>query len=153
MTTLTAWALKRSVFARLTAHAAGIGAPVGVEALDGVQVAYVLPGEPERVCVYGTRVRLTRVRNDEEHTQFRETVPLEIWVRAMQPGEDVEAVDALVETTCAAVATSLLSSPLFSLGTLSLTAVTCDNATIAPSPEPGVTISAQMLFTAELVTL
>jgi hypothetical protein len=161
MTIILAWPLKRSAIARLQAIAAGTqpppaGAELLVSAPPGhpVQVEYVLPAEPDRICVFGTPLSSSRREGTAEQAGFQiEMVRLEIRVRVYDPGEDLDQVDKTLGDMCTAVATAITSVPLAGMGRIFLSGVSQDPTAIAPSPEPSVTGNASLTFTAELVTL
>lgn len=161
MTTILAFALKRSVMARLQAINTGsIPPPAGAEMLasSGVQVNPILPAEPDRICVYGTPVRSTRQITTAERTTCTESVACEIRIRVYQPGEadeDVGDVDLLTSQLCNAVAKAVIDGdPLVdrSLGDLYLYEVLQWPTAVTPHPEPSVTGLASLVFQAELMT-
>lgn len=169
MTAVMAWPLKRSAFARLGMIAAGEQAPpLGAELLVSdpplrpVQVELFLPAEPDRVCVFGTPLSFSRREITAESRQAAlsglvaigqvESVRLEVRIRVYEPGEDFDKVDRAVGDMCSAVATALLSVPLFEQGRMYLSGGTQDPTAMAPAPEPSVTGNASLVFTAEVIT-
>ncbi len=171
MTMIAAWALKRSVVARMRRLAAGGLAPwPGTEMLaDGdpqfcvpVQVEYVLPAAPDRLCVYGTQVRAARrqltaepsgrYQGGQAYGMYVETVSLEFRIRCYQPGEDVEAVDAVTSRLCQAVTAAVVNGPvLFEHGSIVLANINQDPTALAPNPEPSVITNVSLLFVAEVI--
>jgi hypothetical protein len=141
---ITDWAAKRSIIARLSAQAEG-------GTLDGVQVAYSLPPEPERQCVYGGRVRSVREQMTAEHSTqlFRSTTTVEIRVRVVELGDDVEEVDRTAEGICNAVAVAILAEPRIAGpgSQVGVTALDADPTAISPGPEPTVVANVGMIVT------
>lgn len=165
MTVVLAWPLKRSAIARLKAIAAGTQPPpMGAEllvatAVRPVEVSHVLPAEPDRICVFGTPLSGSRREASGERQSGPlvtavqvESVRLEIRVRVYEPGEDVEGVDRTLGDMMSAVASALLSTPLFEQGRMYLSGFSQDPTALRASPEPSVTGNASLTFTAELVT-
>jgi hypothetical protein len=169
MTVIMAWPLKRSAFARMQKIAAGtVPAPGGAELLVSttdrpVQVELYLPAEPDRICVFGTPLSASRREFTGETARGAwannmiavgqvETVRLEVRVRVYEPGEDFESVDKTLGDMCSAVATAVLTAPLFEQGRIYLSGVSQDPTALAPSPEPSVTGNASLVFTAEVIT-
>jgi hypothetical protein len=168
VTVVMAWPLKRSAFARLAQIAAGERpAPLGAEALVSaplrpVQVELFLPAEPDRICVFGTPLSFSRREFTGESGRGTlpglmavgqvESVRLEVRVRVYEPGEDFESVDRTVGDVCSAVASAVLSEPLFEQGRIYLSGGSQDPTAMAPAPEPSVTGNALIVFTAEVIT-
>jgi hypothetical protein len=169
MSVVMAWPLKRSAFARLSAIAGGTSPPpMGAEGLVShppdrvVEVSQYLPAEPERICVFGTPLSASRRESSGESPRYAgniivsgvqvETVRLEVRVRVYEPGEDFDSVDRTLGDMCSAVATALLSSPLFEQGRMYLSGISQDPTALAPAPEPSVTGNASLVFTAEVIT-
>jgi hypothetical protein len=163
VTTILAFALKRSIIARIQKVADGSygSLPPGTEVLarPDVQVNPILPADPDRVCVYGTPVRSTRQFTTEERRTVTETVTCEIRIRVYQPGqqdEDVGEVDLLTGQVANAVGIAVLDTlaPVVdpSFGSISLSDVTQWPTALSPAPESSVTGLASLIFTAELVT-
>jgi hypothetical protein len=167
VTVILAWALKRSAVARLQGIASGfLPCPAGAEALlgDDVQVSYMLPAEPDRVCVHGTPVRSSRLRATEERSVTTETVTLELRIRVYQPGGDTDDPDdssmmmdvALTTSRIAnAVAVALLDGdPLTprNLGSLDLTEAFEWPTAVMGHPEPAALGLSSLIFQAGLVT-
>lgn len=170
--TILSWALKRSVISRMQRLASGELTPwAGTELFAAghpeftqpVQVSYFLPGEPDRLCVYGTSVRAARRQATAEGTavlatgrtfgMYVETSTLELRVRCHSPGEDVEGVDAMTSRLAQAVTSAVMEGPqLFEMGTVNLTAINQDPTTIAPLPEPSVITNVSLVFTVEVIT-
>ncbi len=168
MTAVMSWPLKRSAFARLAKVAAGLEAPVmGAEAMVSappdrmVEVAQFLPAEPERICVFGTALSMSRREITGESRPGTiaypggagqvETVRLEVRVRVFEPGEDVDSVDKTLGDICSAVATTILAKPLFEQGRIYLSGMVQDPTALATLPEPSVTGNASLVFTAEVI--
>jgi hypothetical protein len=158
-TRVLAWPLKRSAIARLQMYAdQTIPAPDALLPLVGVQVSPIFPANPDRVVVYGTPIISNRVLSTAEHTTSTEQVLLELVCRVFQPGDaDVDAIDVdrtlgyLVE----AVAAALLDfEPIVDrqFGTISLSRVQQALTAVVSNPEPSVTASASIMFTADMVT-
>lgn len=168
MTVVMAWPLKRSAFAYLEKIAGGdTPPPPGAELLVStadrpVQVARYLPGEPDRICVFGTPLSASRREFTGESATGSwanivaagqvESVRLEIRVRVYEPGEDFDSVDKTLGDTCSAVASAILAAPLLAQGRIYLSGVSQDPTALAPSPEPSVTGNASIVFTAEVIT-
>jgi hypothetical protein len=172
MAVILSWALKRAAISRMSNLASGNLSPwYGTELFATghpeftapVQVAYFLPGEPDRLCVYGTSVRASRRQATAEGSGvyptgqvnglYVETSTLELRVRCSSPGEDVEAVDLITSQLCQAVASAMMDGPaLFQSGTINLTAINQDPTTIAPLPEPNVITNVSLVFTVEAIT-
>lgn len=158
-TILMAWPLKRSAIARLKAYADGTyPAPPNITPLVGVQVGFVLPANPDRVCVYGTPVNSTRRYATEERGLSVESVRMEIRVRVYQPGEadeDIGDVDTLTGQLCQAVASALIDyEPVVdqTMGTMTVAQVIQWPTAVTPFPEPSVTGLASVLFQADVIT-
>jgi hypothetical protein len=135
-----AWAAKRSVIARIQAWAdaqAGTGQP-----LDGVEVAYSLPPEPDRVCVYGGRVRTSRTaRTAERNVLYREDITVEVRVRVVELGDDVAAAESIAEGIASVVASAVSAEPSLTMGSILVAAVDSDPTMLMPGPEPSVTVN------------
>jgi hypothetical protein len=137
---IVVWAAKRSIIARIQAWAdmqEGTGQP-----LDGVQVAYSLPPEPERVCVYGGRARGSRVPSAaERNVLFREDVTVDVRVRVVELGDDVEGAERTAEQIAQQVAAAVQADPPLVQGRIYVAAVDADPTAISPGPEPSVTVN------------
>jgi hypothetical protein len=162
VTVILAFALKRSVMARLQQiNRLTIPAPAGTEALtgDGVQVNPILPANPDRICVYGTPVRSTREYSTAERVTVTEQVTCEIRVRVYRPGQDddddVSDIDLALGQQINAVAVAILDgNPIVlpSMGALNLSEVLQWPTALSSTPEPAVMGLASIIFTAELVS-
>lgn len=156
---ILAWPIKRLALARLRSIADGdIVAPIGTELLVStasrpVEIAHFEPAEmPERICVYGMPIRsAVREVTAESPTVLTQTPTLELRVRMFQPGEDREGVDQALGDLCSAVASALVDAPLWPTGRLWLSSYAQDAQDLAPNPEPSVTATAALVFTAEEV--
>lgn len=165
MTLIAAWPLKRSIIARLAAHAAGTNPPppgaellaTGDPAYSAVQVGTMLPAEPDRLCVFGAPLRLSRSEMTAEVNRqggglVDETVIVEIRVRVFQPGEDVDGVDRMLGDLVQAVAVAVLNgAPFIGQGRIGLSSITQDPTAYVPNPEPSLTAYASMIFSADVV--
>ena len=163
---ISAWPLKRSIIARLKAHADGTSPPppgaellaTGDPGFSAVQVSYALPAEPDRLAVFGAPIRLSRVDATAEANMpggsgiVTESDVIEIRVRVFTPGEDVETVDRMLGNLCQAVAVAILSGqPFLAQGHMTLASVTQDPTAYAPTPEPSLTAYASMIFAADVM--
>lgn len=153
---LLAWPIKRLALATLAEVADGStpppsgAAPLVATVARPVQVAHFLPTNPERVCVYGTPIRATaRELTAEDPSVTGQTALIEIRVRIYEPGEDIEGVDQALGEMCTAVASVLLSAPLFPAGRIWLSAMAQEPQEFTPNPEPSVTGVASLVFSAE----
>lgn len=137
---LVMWAAKRAIVARIQAWAdmqEGTGEP-----LDGVQIGYSLPPEPERVCVFAGRTRSSRTAPlAERNTMFREDITVEIRVRVVEYGDDVAAAEGTAEAIAGQVAAAVSADPPLALGQILVGAIDTDPTIVAPSPEPAVTVN------------
>lgn len=156
--TLLAWPIKRLAIASLAAIADGTDPPpVGAEPLVSaagrpVEVSHFLPANPERVCVYGTPVRIVaREATAEDPSVTGQVALIELRVRIYEPGEDQSGVDQQLGDMCTAVATALLSAPVFEGGRIWLSAIAQDPQELSPNPEPSVTAVASLVFSAEAI--
>jgi hypothetical protein len=161
MVAVQAWPVKRAMVARLKAVVTGSIVVPGTTALVSpgggrtVQVAHVIPAEPDPVCVYGTAIQLTRHPATAEHGGVaQERCPLEVRIRVTEPGEDVEAADQLAGDLVNAVATAVLAEPRLcgTTGSLTLLSVSQDPIARAPSPEPEVRVNVGVTFLLEVAT-
>jgi hypothetical protein len=147
-TTLLAWAAKRAVIARLQSwsDAAGNG-------LSGVEVTYALGANPERVSVYGARLRSSRAQAGGEHANlFREDIVVEIRVRVQVLDSDQEDAERQAETIAQAVAVAVSAEPRISTGAVAVTATDQDPTIISPDPDPYATVNVVLSVTLSMLT-
>lgn len=158
MTQLLLFALKRVALARLQAVQSGDTVIAGTDALLGpdVQIAPIMPADPDRIVVYFAPIRSTRAQKTAENGVVFESIPLEIRVRVYSPGEDDEdasSVEKTLDDMCNAVARALLDgAPLASMGNLNLANVSQWPSAVTPAPEPSITGLASVYLQADLVT-
>lgn len=146
-----AWAAKRSIMARITNTAAGAaqGTP-----LYGVQVAYALPPNPERICVYAARVRSARAPATAEFgVLFREDITLDIRVRVQELGGDIQDAEQVAEGISRAIALAVTDPMQAQIAPLIYVSATDQDPTIvAPDPEPYITVNAALSITLSMNT-
>jgi hypothetical protein len=148
VTTLVAWTAKRSVIARIQSWSAST-----TGALAGVEVDYALPPEPDRICVYGGRVRSTRVQVTAENALvFREDIIIDIRVRVQVLGGDIEDAERTAESISQAVAVAVSAEPRITTGTIGVTATDQDPTIVAPDPDPYVTVNVLLSVTMSMLT-
>jgi 2,4-dienoyl-CoA reductase-like NADH-dependent reductase (Old Yellow Enzyme family) len=137
---LMVWAAKRAVMARIQSWAdmqEGTGEP-----LDGVQIGYSLPPEPDRVCVYGGRARSSRTApTAERNTLFREDITIDVRVRVVESGDDVESAERTAEGVAGQVSRAVSADPALVIGSVLVGAVDTDPTVVSPGPEPSVTVN------------
>lgn len=158
MTQLLLFVLKRVALARLLAVQSGDTVISGTDALlaPDVQIAPIMPADPDRVAIYFAPIRSTRVQRTAENNVVTESIPIEIRVRVYSPGEDDEdaaAVELTLDAVCNAVARALLDGePLAAMGNLNIVNVNQWPTAITPVPEPSITGLASVYLQADLVT-
>lgn len=123
------YAAKRAIIDAITA------------ALPTIQVVYVLPPEPEYVCVYGGTPRMVQADGvAEPGLSTVETDVIDVWIRVYAPGDDVRAADAQVEPIANTIIDLFQANPyLVGVGSVSGVA-TGDGGepTLSAAPEPAV---------------
>lgn len=135
--TLLAWAAKRAVMARISAWA-----DADYPGLVDVQVTYALDANPERVSVYGGRVRSSRSQAGGEHAViFREDVVIEVRIRVQVLDSDIEDAERQGEAIAQAIAVAVSAEPRISTGTVAVTATDQDPTIISPDPDPYATVN------------
>jgi hypothetical protein len=141
MTTLLAWAAKRAVIARITAWAdTSFAQPT--DPLYGVQVAYTLIPDLERVCVYGGQVRSVRAQASGEHAVlFREDVTVEVRIRVYEAGGDVQETEQVAEGIAQRIAAAVSAEPRISTGSVAVVSMESDPPALIGDPESGVTVN------------
>lgn len=150
MTTLVAWAAKRSVISRIQAWADVAAAD---DPLYGVQIEYALPAEPERVCVYGGRVRSTRTQAGGEHAlMFREDIVIEVRVRVYEVGGDPEDTERTAEGIAQRIAVAVSAEPRITAGSVAVTSTDADPTVLSGDPEPAVTVNVVLTVTLSMLT-
>jgi hypothetical protein len=146
-----AWTAKRSIMARITNTATGAaqGTP-----LYGVQVAYALPANPERICVYAARVRSARAPATAEFgVIFREDITLDIRVRVQELGGDIQDAEQVAEGISRAIALAVTDPAQAQIAPLIYVSATDQDPTIvAPDPEPYVTVNAALSISLSMNT-
>jgi hypothetical protein len=160
VTQLLVFVLKRVALARLLAVQDGTVQITGTDALlaTDVQIAPIMPANPDRVAVYFAPIRSDREQQTAEpvNTVVKETIVLEIRVRVYSPGEDDEdaaTVELTLDAACNAVARALMDgSPLYALGSMNVSGVTQWPTAVQAAPDPGITGTASVIFTVELMT-
>jgi hypothetical protein len=153
VTTLIAWAAKRAIIARITNWAdPAIALPA--DPLYGVQVGYTLPPQPDRICVYGGRVRSVRAQATGEHASlFQEDVTVEVRVRVFEPGGDVEDTERVAEGIAQRIAAAVSAEPrLTSTGAVAVTSTDADPTILSPDPEPSVTANVVLTVSLSMFT-
>lgn len=145
MTTLLAWAAKRAVIARITAWAdTSYAAPS--DPLYGLQVAYALPADIERICIYGGQVRSVRAQAGGEHAVlFREDVTVEVRVRVFEAGGDVQDTEQIAEGISQRIAVAVSAEPRISTGPVAVTSMEADPPALTGDPEPGVAVNVLLM--------
>ncbi len=158
MARILAWPLKRVILSRLNDIATGqVAPPPGTEPLvwtreRPVQVEHFEPPEPDRICVYGMPLRGSLREVTAEYTGLGTEGPaVELRVRIHEPGEDVVGVDILLGQVLDAVVSAVLDAPLLQSGRLWLGAYAQDRPALTPTPSPAVTMTAGVVFRAEVV--
>lgn len=153
-----AFPLKRLAVARLQAIATGqIPPPAGTELLVStaqrpVQVAFSRPAEPDNICIFGVPVRATFAEvTAEAPDQLTETATIGFRIRVFDIGEDEFTVDQTVGDMCTAVTTAVLTPALSPVARMWLSGMTQDAPLLAPNPDPSVTASTLLIFSAEAV--
>jgi hypothetical protein len=126
---LLMYAAKRAIIDAITA------------AMPTVQVGYVLPPDPEYVCVYGGLTRM--VQDDgvaEPGLSTVETDVIDVWIRVYAPGDDLRAADLQVEPIANAVIDLFQANPyLVGVGTVSgVSSGDGGEPTLFTAPEPAV---------------
>lgn len=149
MATLLAWAAKRSVIARIQAWA---DVATATDPLYGLEISYSMPVQPERVSVYGGRVRSVRAQVGAEHAlMMREDITVDVRVRVHEPGGDDVSVEATAEQISQRIALAVSAEPRISTGSVLVTATDQDPTIVSPDPDPWVT--ANVLLTVSLSML
>jgi hypothetical protein len=139
MTTLLLWAAKRAVVYRIQS-ASDSAQPT--DPLYGLQIAYSLPPDPERICIYGGRVRSSRSQSTGEHAlMFREDATVEVRVRVFEAGADVQDAESVAESIAQRIAAAVSADPRIVIGSVAVSAVDSDPAVLVPDPEPGVIVN------------
>lgn len=147
-TTLLAWAAKRAVMARIAAWA-----DLGYTGLDGVEVTYALGPNPERISVYGGRVRSTRAQAGGEHAIFfQENIIVDVRVRVQVLDSDIEDAERQAEQIAQAVAVCVSAEPRISTGSVAVTATDQDPTIVAPDPDPYVTVNLILSVSLSMLT-
>jgi hypothetical protein len=146
------WAMKRSVMARIQAWSdqqAGTGLP-----LDGVQIAYTMPPQPERVCVYGGRPRAVReLVTGERAVMFREDITVEVRVRVVELGDDAQDAERTAEQICQQISQAVSAEPQLSqTGPVAVAAVDEDPIVLGAGPEPSTAVNVALTVSASLMT-
>jgi hypothetical protein len=150
VTTLLAWAAKRAVMARLQAWS---DVATSTDPLYQVQIGYTLPPEPDRVCVYGGRVRSVRAQATGEHgVMFREDVTVEVRVRVFAPGDDTDAAERVAEGIAQRIATAVSAEPRITVGTVAVVAMDADPTVVVPDPEPSVAVNVALTVALSMMT-
>jgi hypothetical protein len=150
MTTLMAWAAKRAIIARIEAWAEVADSD---DPLYGIQIAYALPAEPERVCVYGSRVRSTRTQATGEHaTLFREDITVEVRVRVFEVGGDPEDTERTAEGIAQRIAAAVSAEPRIVIGSVAVTSTDADPTVLSGDPEPSVAVNIVLTVTLSILT-
>jgi hypothetical protein len=148
---------KRVALARLQAVQAGTVLIDGTAALleDDVQIAPIMPADPDRVAVYFAPVRSTRRQTTAENVTAVESVILEIRCRVYSPGEDDDdatAVETTLDAVINAVACALMDGQPLGIGNVNISNVTQWPTAVQATPEPGMTGTASIIVSADLVT-
>jgi hypothetical protein len=158
MARILAWPLKRVILSHINGIVTGQTVPPpGTEPLvwtreRPVEVAHFEPPEPDRICVYGTPLRGTVREVTAEYTGLGTEGPaVELRVRIHEPGEDVIGVDTQLGQVLDAVVSAVLDQPLLPGGRLWLAAYAQNPPALTPTPSPAVTITAGLVFRAEVV--
>lgn len=150
MTTLVAWAAKRSVISRIQAWS---DVATADDPLYGIQIEYALPAEPERVCVYGSRVRSTRAQATGEHAvMFREDIVVEVRIRVYEPGGDPEDTERTAEGIAQRIAVAVSAEPRIAAGAVAVTSTDQDPTVLTGDPEPAVTVNIVLTITLSVNT-
>ena len=150
MTTLLAWAAKRAIIARIDAWT-DLADPT--DPLYGVQVAYALPAEPERVCVYGGRVRSIRAQATAEHgNMFREDITVEVRIRVYEVGGVPEDTERTAEGIAQRIAVAVSAEPRIAVGGVAVTATDADPTVLIGDPEPAVAVNIVLTVAIAMLT-
>jgi hypothetical protein len=150
VTTLVAWAAKRSILARIQAWAdqAAPGDP-----LAGLDIAYSLPVNPDRVSVYGGRTRSTRTQAGGEHALLiREDITVEIRVRVNEQGGDDESAERTAEGIAQRIAVAVSAEPRITTGSVLVSAIDQDPTVISGDPDPWVTVNVVLIVSLSMLT-
>lgn len=127
---------------------AGSGDP-----LDGVQVAYSLPPEPDRVCVFGGRARTSRSAPlAERNTLYREDLSVDVRIRVVELGDDIASAEATAEAIAGQIAQAVSADPPLIIGSVLVAAVDADPTIVTPGPEPSVTVNVGLTVVLSLNT-
>lgn len=147
-TTLLMWTAKRAVMARI-----GDWADLGYAGLSGVEVTYALGPNPERISVYGGRVRSTRAQAGGEHANlFQENVIVEVRIRVQVMDSNIEDAEREAEQIAQAIAVAVSAEPRISIGTVAVTAADQDPTIVSPDPDPYVTVNAILSVSLTMLT-
>lgn len=148
MATLLAWVAKRSVISRLQAWSDMTG-----NGLSGVEVSYALGPNPERVSVYGSRLRSVRAQAGGEHANlFKEDVVVEIRIRVQVLDSDIEDAERQAEMIAQAIAVAVSAEPRISTGLVAVTATDQDPTIISPDPDPYTTVNVVLSVSLSMLT-
>lgn len=156
-TNVLLFVMKRVALARLLAVQAGTTLIDGTDALlqPDVQIAPIMPADPDRVAVYFAPGRSVRRQTTAENLTSVESITLEIRCRVYAPGEDDEDAAAVEQTlgdVVNAVARSLMDGQPLGYGNLNIANVTQWPTAVVPVPEPGIIGLASLYLLADLVT-
>lgn len=142
MTNILAYQAKRTLMDRIDTLLAS----------DLVQVAYVFPGDPERLCVYGGAIRFVQADAVAEAGILSlETATIDVWVRAYLPGDDARAADALAEGLADQIIGDFNANPKLT-GPLTIVGLANGDGgvpQVSAAPEPAVTVQLLLQFVVE----
>lgn len=142
MAKLITWLAKRIILARIAdrIELADVDDP-----LYGVESAYALPANPERVCIYLGRARSSRTQSSAEHAVlFREDVLVDVRIRVNLPGGDIQVAEETVEAIANRIATVVSAEPRIA-DAVAVTAIDQDPVIVSPDPDSSVTVNAVLV--------
>jgi hypothetical protein len=148
---------KRVALARLQAVQAGTVLIDGTDALlaSDVQISPIMPADPDRIAVYFAPVRSVRRQTTAENVTAVESVTLEIRCRVYSPGEDDEdasTVETALDDVVNAVACALMDGQPLGMGNVNVSNIIQWPTAVQAVPEPGITGTASVILTADLMT-
>lgn len=148
---------KRVALARLLSVQDGTTIIDGTSALlaPDVQIAPIMPADPDRVAIYFAPVRSVRRQTTAENITSTEMVTLEIRCRVYSPGEDDDdatAVETTLDAVVNAVACALMDGDRLGVGNINIANITQWPTAVQAVPEPGIACTASIIVTADLVT-
>lgn len=141
--------LKRSIIARIATLGLADPGDLG----DTVQVSTAMQPNPERKAVFVSRTSWgQRDVLAERYVAYEQTIVVEVRVRVMQPGGDMDATEREAERIVSLIVAGVCADPDLTggRGRIVATSGDADPVVLSPSPDPYVVVNLGLVFTATL---